>query len=296
MFSGFHMKNSSPYPPKSPHQRARPPQGAATKAPREQRTSWKQVSDWYDSIVGEHGHFYHQHVILPNVLKLLNLQPNNRVLDIGCGQGVMSRRLPSSVDYVGIDVAKPLLEAAKKYPSSSHRTFIHADLTHPWPLAKEALFSHAVCILVLQNIEEPEIVFSELAKALETNGRAVFVLNHPYFRIPRQSRWGYDEPTKQQTRELFGYMSHKKIPIITNPQRGGEQTWSFHVPLSDYTAMMEKAGLVIERIEEWCSPKESDGGAERQENRARKEFPLFMAIVLRKSSPTTASKSQSRSQ
>jgi SAM-dependent methyltransferase len=246
-----------------------------------QKTSWKGASDWYDSIVGEKGHFYHQHLILPNVQRLLSLRPKNRLLDLGCGQGILSRQLPKGVDYVGIDIAKPLLDAARRYPGAEKRTFIHGDLTHPWPLAGQAPFSHAACILALQNIETPEVLFEELAKHVSPGATIVFVLNHPYFRIPRQSRWGFDEATKTQTRELFSYMSPQKIPIVTHPGKGSSQTWSFHRPLSDYTKMAHQHGFVIESIEEWCSPKESSGGAARYENRARKEFPLFMALVLR---------------
>ena len=36
---------------------------------------WDHVAAWYDQLVGETGSDYHQHVILPNALELLNLQP-----------------------------------------------------------------------------------------------------------------------------------------------------------------------------------------------------------------------------
>ena len=256
----------------------------------DRKTSWKGVSNWYDSIVGEKGHYYHQHVILPNVLRLLDLRSGDSLLDIGCGQGVLSRQLPHGISYVGIDAAEPLLAAARRYPSREMRTFIHGDVTRPWPLSKHNPFSHAACILALQNIEQPEAVFEELAKAAAQGARAIFVLNHPYFRIPRQSRWGFDEASKTQTREIFSYMSPQKIPIVTHPGKGGSQTWSFHRPLSDYVAMGHRHGFVIEMIEEWCSPKESTGSAARYENRARGEFPLFMALLYRKAAIDVFSK------
>jgi ubiquinone/menaquinone biosynthesis C-methylase UbiE len=259
-----------------------------------QETSWKQVSDWYDSIVGEKGHYYHRELILPKVLESLDLHDGNRLLDIGCGQGVLARVIPKKVRYVGIDKAKPLLNAAEKYGKTNNQTFIHADLTHPWPLAHLSPFSHAACILVLQNIEHPAKIFEQLAKVLQENGRAIFVVNHPYFRIPRQSRWSFDEKTKTQTRELFSYMTPQKIPILTHPGKGSTTTWSFHVPLCEYSAISRAYGFTIEAIDEWCSPKHSTGAAARAENRARKEFPLFMAITFRlhKKFLPTESKSQ----
>jgi ubiquinone/menaquinone biosynthesis C-methylase UbiE len=260
----------------------------------DEKTSWKPVSEWYDSLVGEKGHFYHREVILPNVLRLLHLSEKDRLLDICCGQGVLSRAIPKKVEYVGIDIARPLLNSAARYHSPEHHTFIEADITRPWPLSQQKSFSHAACILALQNIEDPATVFIELAKVLHDGARAVFVLNHPYFRIPRQSRWNFDEKSKTQTRELFSYMTPRRIPIVMHPGKHTTTTWSFHVPLSFYTSISHESGFVIETIEEWCSPKHSTGAAAKSENRARKEFPLFMAIVFQRytRSVSTESKSQ----
>jgi hypothetical protein len=40
--------------------------------------------------------------------------------------------------------------------------------------------------------------------------------------------------------------------------------------------------LVIEKIEEWVSDKKSEGGKAAMEDKARAEFPLFMAIAAKK--------------
>jgi len=54
---------------------------------------------------------------------------------------------------------------------------------------------------------------------------------------------------------------------------------SFHYPLSYFCDALKNSGFYIETVEEWCSNKTSTGKMATQENRARKEFPLFMAIV-----------------
>ena len=244
------------------------------------KTSWKHVSNWYDSLVGEQGHFYHKSIIIPHTLELLHLTPESRLLDIGCGQGVLSRNIPQEVEYLGLDIASSLIEAAKRYASSKKRVFLQADLTKPWPNLKKT-FTHAACILALQNMETPEIIFNELAKVLEKGACAIFVLNHPSFRIPRKSSWNFHEASKTQTREIFSYMTPLKIPIVTTPGKSQtSETWSFHYPLSHYAKLIRNAGFYIVTIEEWCSPKVSTGKAAPWENRARGEFPLFMALLL----------------
>ncbi len=40
--------------------------------PHDKQTSWQKVSRWYNDAVGEEGHYYHQHLILPGSNVFLN--------------------------------------------------------------------------------------------------------------------------------------------------------------------------------------------------------------------------------
>lgn len=244
-------------------------------------TSWESSHKWYDTIVGEKGHYYHEHVVLPNSLKLLSLKQGDSLLDLGCGQGILSRHIPAHIDYVGIDASPSLIKEAKK---RSQKPFHVGDITKPLTLKHEQ-FSHAALILVLQNIEDHEKALENASQALKSGGKLLIVLNHPCFRIPRQSSWGVDEAKKLQYRRLDLYMSSLKIPIQTNPGAGEKSatTWSFHHPLSVYTEGLSKAGFVIAKMEEWLSDKQSTGAKARMENRSREEFPLFLALLAQKS-------------
>lgn len=244
-------------------------------------TSWESSHRWYDSIVGEKGHYYHEHTVLPGSLKLLQLKKGDSLLDLGCGQGVLSRQLPSDIDYVGIDASPSLVQEAKK---RSKKSFFVGDITKPLPI-KHDPFSHAALILVLQNVEDHAAALANAAKHLKPGGKLLLVLNHPYFRIPRQSAWGIDESKKLQYRRVDTYMTSLKIPIQTNPGSGEQssQTWSFHVPLSGYIQALSQAGFVIEKMEEWVSDKKSTGPKAKMENRSRLEFPLFLALLCKKS-------------
>lgn len=227
-------------------------------------TSWQKVGKWYDKSVGESGHFYHQTLIIPNVLKLLNFSDNEpaSVLDLACGQGVLSRHLPAQVEYVGLDLASHFIQAAKSYPKKGNHQFFEADITKKFPI-KQRLFTHATMILALQNLEKPLDVFKNAKDFLEPGASFIIVLNHPCFRIPRQSSWVVDEENKIQFRRIDRYMSPMKIPIQTHPGKGKQsaETLSFHHALSDYSRWLKEAGFVIELIDELCSTKESEGRA-----------------------------------
>ncbi len=244
-------------------------------------TSWEESASWYDKVVGEKGHYYHEHVIFPHLLRLCDFQPpaQHSLLDLGCGQGILARHIPSAVAYVGVDASKSLIASAKKGKLPKQSQFFVADLSLPLAL-KQDPFTHVVCLLAAQNIENIQQLFQNANSYLHEEGKFICVLNHPCFRIPRQSHWEIDNNKKCQYRRIDLYMSPLKIPIQTHPGRQGDSptTWSFHRPLSAYTAALKQAGLIIDGIEEWCSDKQSMGKAAAMENRSRREFPLFLAI------------------
>ena len=49
-------------------------------------------------------------------------------------------------------------------------------------------------------------------------------------------------------------------------QKQSTLTWSFHFPLSSYSQFLQESGLLIEKIEEWTSPKKSIGKMGKAEN------------------------------
>jgi ubiquinone/menaquinone biosynthesis C-methylase UbiE len=244
---------------------------------KETNDNWKS----YDKTVGATGHYYHQSLILPKALELLNLRKANlSLLDLGCGQGVLARHLPEKVDYLGIDASTSLVRAARKY--SKHK-FMTADVSKPLDLEKKD-FTHATLILALQNIKDPLPVLTNAANHLKQGAKLLIVLNHPCFRIPRQSSWGIDEGKKLQYRRVDRYFSPLEISIQMRPSQNEQsaETQSYHYPLSSYCAWLKEAGFCIELIEEWCSDKKSMGKMATMENRARQEFPLFLTLLTRK--------------
>lgn len=242
--------------------------------------SWESDSRHYNSLVGEDGHFFHQEVILPGLLRGMELEEGMKVLDLGCGQGVLARALPKGVKYWGVDASRSLVEYAKSGDKNPEHVFEYGDAQRV--RLKEKDFDWVAVVLALQNMEEPKNVFETVAWHLKDGGRFVVVMNHPSFRIPRQSGWGEGE-NKLQHRWVNRYMSPLKVPITMHPgQQRSAVTWSYHFPLSYYSQAIKDAGMVIEEIDEWNSTKQSQGKAAKMENRARSEFPLFMVVWGRK--------------
>ena len=248
-------------------------------------TSWGGVADWYHDFLSE-GDTHHERVIAPNLARLLAPAKGERVLDVACGEGYFTRRFSESgAEIVGADISPELIALAKKQSPDSE--FFTAPMER-MSFAGDGTFLKAFCVLALQNVEEPARGVKEVARVLKSAGQFVIVLNHPCFRIPKRSSWGYDEEAKIQYRRLDGYLSESKEKIDMHPGKAArgektQETYSFHRPLQVYAKILANAGFVIARIEEWESRRESEKGPRREaEDRARKEFPLFLAIVAEK--------------
>lgn len=244
-------------------------------------TSWDKVSGWYGNIVREKGHYYHETVILPNLLRLLDLSHNNRILDIGCGQGILGRSVGSEKMYHGIDSSPRLIESAKKMDVSTNHHYSVFDATKD--IVTKEKYDRIVFLLSLQNMSKPFIAIRNAAKLLSDGGKLIMVLNHPAFRIPKSSDWGVETDKTKQYRKVYGYMTPKKFPIESSPfnHKENQTTWSFHYPISAISEMIFDNGMVIEKIEEWVSNKKSTGSMAKVEDNARKEIPLFMTIVAK---------------
>ncbi len=248
------------------------------------KTSWEGVSRWYDDLVGQQGHYYHQEVIFPNITSHLELKNTKSVLDLCCGQGVVSRHLPDHIEYWGVDIAPSLIDSAKKMVKNPRHHFSVGDATAKLNIEKKD-FDLALLVLCLQDLSDVAKVFKNASDHLAPGGSLLLVLNHPCFRVPRQSSWGFDENSKLQYRRINRYLTPLTIPIFTKPSLGADSPSVnyYHRSLSEYTKALKGAGFTIELLDEWVSQKKSTGPKAAMEDRARAEFPLFLFIKAKKS-------------
>ena len=242
-------------------------------------TSWGGVAHWYNKMLEEGGDTYQAQVVLPNLVRLMGVKPGVRVLDLACGQGFFSRAFAAQGGEVtGVDISSDLISFAKK-SSPKEIKYIVASAEDLAKLS-DASFDVVALVLAIQNIEAPHKVFKECARVLTPKGKLFIVLNHPAFRIPKESSWGYDDMTETQYRRVDRYMSETKTLIDMMPSKPGSVTTvSFHRSLQYYFKTLANAGFAITRLEEWLSHRESEKGPRKAaEDRARKEFPMFLFL------------------
>jgi ubiquinone/menaquinone biosynthesis C-methylase UbiE len=243
-------------------------------------TSWGSVAAWYDQYLGRED-TYQAQVILPNLLRVLAPKKGEKILDLACGQGFFAREIAKSgATVVGADIAPELIKEAQKHASG---VIYHVAPASQLSFAKEGEFDAVVCILALQNIEDISAVCREVKRVLTQGGRFLLVLNHPAFRVPKRSSWGWDEEKKIQYRRVEGYLSAAKVQIDMHPGAKKQmKTISYHRSLQDFFKALSSAGFKISHLEEWISHKVSEKGPHQvAEDTARKEIPLFLTLEAR---------------
>lgn len=87
-----------------------------------------------------------------------------------------------------------------------------------------------------------------------------------------------------QYRRVDGYLSPGQREIVMNPGEVAKgqspiTTTTYHRPIQTYVRTFAEAGLLIDALEEWPSLRQSQPGPRAaEENRARREIPMFLAI------------------
>ncbi|WP_223833241.1 class I SAM-dependent methyltransferase [Streptomyces venezuelae] len=157
-----------------------------------------------------------------------------RVLDIGCGTGVLALRLTGrGVDVVGVDPAAASLDVARAKPGAERVRWIHGDASSLPPLQVDLVTMTAN---VAQQITAPDAWRETLRaarEALRPGGRLIFET-----RVPARRAW------KNWTREA----SHRVTRV---PGTGAVESWvevtAVDGPLVSYhwTYVFEADGQVM---------------------------------------------------
>ena len=246
-------------------------------------TGWGKVAGWYDEVLKEEGS-YQRDLILPNLLRLMDIKRGETVLDLACGQGFFAERFSRlGAKVIGTDIARELIEIAKKNPALE-KAMLTVAPADKMPFVADHSVDKIAIVLALQNIENVKEVFAECARVLKPKGKLFMILNHPAFRVLKESSWGNDPATKVQYRRIDRYLSEARVKVAMHPgNKPGLMTVSFHRPFQFFFKALAKTGFVVSGLEEWSSNKQSQPGPRAEaENRARKEIPLFLYLEATK--------------
>jgi len=208
---------------------------------------WETHADWWIDGFTDGADPEYVEQILP--LASEELAGARRIIDIGCGDGQISRvAAATGCDVVGVDPTWSCIATAQERAGGP--AFARAAAA-ALPFA-DSSFDVAVACLVFEHIDDVDDAIAEVARVLEPGGRFCFFLNHPILQAPG-SVWVEDhmvDPPEQYWR-LGPYLDETET--VEEVQL---DVWIrfIHRPLSRYVNALAANGLTVERMLEPAPP------------------------------------------
>ena len=202
---------------------------------------YDEFAEWYQQWIGD------APPLIAAQASLLPAMTGQRVLDIACGQGRMSRYLArQGADVTGADISAAMLARARAAGPETI-TYIHADVTaHPaWWDGRP--FDGCTCELALMDIDDLAGTLSTVTTVLRPGGWFVASIVHPCF--PGNERGCSSWPPGQ------GYESEGWwISPDHDPEGARIRVGATHRKLSTVLNALLDAGLHAERFIEPPDP------------------------------------------
>jgi len=208
-------------------------------------SAWEQHAGWWQREFTDGADPEYEEQILP--LVDLHLAGARRVLDVGCGEGQVSRRIAAlGADVVGLDPTVAQHALAIERGRGVRYLRGGADAL-PF---RERAFDAVVMCLVIEHIEQFDVVIAEIARVLTPGGRFLLLLNHPLLQTTG-SGWVDDHILEEQYWRIGPYLIED---LGTEEVSPGVELPFMHRPLSRYVHVMGEEGLLIDDMDEPAPP------------------------------------------
>ena len=219
-------------------------------------SAWEENAAFWDDFMGDESNSFHCDLVRPNVEKLLEIKPEDFVLDIACGNGNFSEYLAKKgVKVVAFDYSEKMIELAKKRRNKfldkiDFRVCDASNYDALINLKQEKPFTKAVANMAIMDISEIAPLFKAVHNLLAKNGTFVFATHHPCFTYENE--------------DYFANCINRGVAIEGQPVL---QNY-YHRSISDIFNLAFESGFSVDGFFETPFPDEN--------------VPIIMTVRLRK--------------
>ena len=246
--------------------------------------SFEVIAAWWDERAGDDGDVYNRYLILPAVLRALGAVAGLPVLDLGCGNGLLSRCLAGrGARVTGVDISPTLIARAREREAARPLgiTYLAADAA-ALPMLPAGRFAAVTANMVLMDLADAAGLLQEVGRLLHPGGRFVASLLHPCFEVPGGSDWLDDPagPSAGPLKRIWRYQEVFSTPgAVARDQPA--PIMRYHRPLHWYVAHLRAAGLLIDTLDEPLPGEEF--GAQKPAAYCREQVvPSFLVLGAQK--------------
>ncbi len=149
--------------------------------------AWQKNAEFWDEQMGDESNYFHRDIVRPYVESLLEINANDFVLDIACGNGNFSQRMAKQgAKVTAFDYSSKMIELAiRRRNDILDKVCFHVcDATKYEDLLQlkgAKPFTKAVANMAIMDISEISPLFSAVYEMLEHDGIFVFATHHPCF-------------------------------------------------------------------------------------------------------------------
>src|SRR3954470_3731480 len=237
----------------------------------EEQPLWERHAKWWQEEFTDGADPEYEEQILPLVEQ--HLAGTRHVLDVGCGEGQIARRVVTlGAEAVGVDPTRNQIAVAHERGGGPR----YGEATAERLPFRDGAFDAVVMCLVIEHIDPIEPAISEMARVLEPGGRCLLLLNHPLLQTPG-SGWIDDHILEEQYWRVGPYLRDDSTVEELAP---GVKLPFMHRPLSRYVQVMGASGLLIEHMDE--PPPPPGFLSEAWEYAAAATIPRLMLIRARR--------------
>jgi SAM-dependent methyltransferase len=163
------------------------------------------------------------------LFELLGPPADERVLDLACGHGRISRELARrGARVVGVDLSTALLDRARARDADEPLpiSYVHGDAASRSLLDGE-VFDAVVCSFGLSDIDDLDGAIATVARLLAPGGRFVFSLLHPCFAGGQDVSGSWPSCGQLSRRGLVG---RRRRAVVAAPPGGRQPPQIVHLP------------------------------------------------------------------